>query len=550
MNEMAPLPKGMTDLASAEVKLGRTRTWGGLETKNHYGPDDVRRNATDCEEPGQYPFTRGAYPKMYRSRMWTLRNIVGYGAPEDTRQGLERVLASGGTGVNVVVDPLTTQSIDADHPAFQAEVGLEGCSLPSVRDAEILLAGVDLTKVDVAWHWAGLAYPMAAACAVKKGHDLRDLQGSHMPDMLQQTLCGWGNDLFPAELAHIAAVDSVEYCTQTSPKWALGLPQAYDLRERGLSPAGEIAVGMAIVNQTVADLVKRGVSVDAVAPSLAWVSTSDIDFFEEIAKFRALRRVWARTMKERFGAGDPRSMRLRIACHTSGKSLVYKQPLNNLTRVAIQSLAAILGGVQSLEACTYDEPICVPTHEARDLATRTQQILANEVGAARTADPLGGSYYVEALTDQVEAEAMRMLGEIESRGLVKAIADGYVESLMDDYNLEFQRELDDQERVVIGLNKFVPDEEEAPRRFSFDPANTERHVARFVEMKTTRDHARHLESLKALYRTTREGTNPTQGMIDALVADASVGEVWGTVRLARGLPYDPYRVLECPFDLN
>lgn len=240
------------------------------------------------------------------------------------------------------------------------------------------------------------------------------------------------------------------------------MPQAYDMRERGLTPAGEIAVGMAVINQTLTDLIARGLSVDQVAPSLAWVSTSDIDFFEEVAKFRALRRFWAKTMRERFGSQDVRAQRLRVACHTSGKSLVYKQPLNNLTRTAIQSLAALCGGVQSLEACTFDEPVCVPTHEARELATRQQQILANEVGAARVADPLGGSYYIEALTDQIEAAAIEMLAKIERIGVLRAVADGTIERMMDEQNLALQRELDDGERIMVGVNRYVPAEEPSP----------------------------------------------------------------------------------------
>jgi len=533
-------------LENLEIKLSRTKSWGGLEAKPFYGPADAAHGYEG--DPGEYPYTRGAYPKMYRSRMWTLRNIVGYGAPEDTREGLEKVLAAGGGGVSIVVDPLTTQSIDPDHPAFAPEVGLEGCSLPTSRDIDRLLHGVDLAKVDTAWHWAAMAYPMVAAVHVKRGQSLATLQGSNMPDMLQETMCGWGQDLIPAALGHQTTVDEIEFCVKNSPRWALGMPQAYDLRERGLSPAGEIAVGMAMINKTLEDLVARGMTADAVAASIAWVSTADIDFFEEVAKFRALRRTWARTLRERFGATDPRALRLRIACHTSGKSLVYKQPLNNLTRTAIQGFAALCGGVQSLEACTFDEPVCVPTHEARDLAIRQQQILANEVGAARVADPFGGSYYIEALTDEVEAEAMAILAKIEAVGLIEAVTSGMIEAMMDAYNLQTQRELDAGERIVVGLNKFVPAEDPPPTRFTFDPANTRAHVRRFAELKQQRDAVKWRESLLSLHRIARDGGNPLQAMIDAFIADASVAEVWGTVRVAHNHPYDPYKALTAPLD--
>ena len=532
-----------------EIKLSRTRSWSGLEAADAYGPSEPSPDyAEKLGDPGSYPFTRGAYPKMYRSRMWTLRNIVGYGAPEDTRAGIEMVLAAGGTGIGIVPDPLTTQSIDPDHPAFGPEVGLEGCSLPTLRDVDRLLDGIDLAKVDTAWHWAAMAYPLVASVHVKRGQPLATLQGSNMPDMLQETLCGWGQKLVPADLGHRTTVDEVEFSVRNSPRWALGMPQAYDLRERGLSPAGEIAVGMAIINKTMEDLIDRGLTVDEVAPSLAWVSTSDIDFFEEVAKFRALRRTWARTMKERFGSRDARAQRLRISCHTSGKSLVYKQPLNNLTRTAIQSLAALWGGVQSLEACTFDEPVCVPTHEARELATRQQQILANEVGAARVADPLGGSYYIEALTDQVEAAATEMLARIEAIGLIQAVTDGTIEAMMDAHNHQFQQELDSEERILVGVNKYVPEDDPAPTRFKFDRANTIKHLRRFSELKQQRDQQRWKASLGDLYAVARAGNNPMQAMIDAFIADASIGEIWGTVRVAHGYPYDPYGHIEAPLD--
>jgi len=351
----------------------------------------------------------------------------------------------------------------------------------------------------------------------------------------------------PADLAHQTTVDCIEYSARHSPRWSLGLPQSYDLRERGLTPVGEIAVGMAMVNQTLTDLGARGMSVDEVAPSLAWVSTADIDLFEEVAKFRALRRVWAHTMRDRFGARDPRSMRIRIACHTSGRSLTYQQPLNNLTRAAVQSLAALLGGVQSVETCTWDEPIGVPTHEARELATRTQQILAHEVGAARTADPLGGSWYVESLTDQIEADALELLRRIEDVGIVKAVQDGTIEQMMDEHNHTLQRELESGERIIVGVNRFSPETESVPKRFSIDRASIDAHVRRFVEAKAQRDMDLLSRRIATLYDVAGRGDNPHDAMIDALLADGTIGEVWGTVRMAHGYPYDPFRVLESPF---
>ena len=536
-------------IEDVSVKLSRTATWSGIETQASYGPDDASATdyARDLGDPGQYPYTRGAYAQMYRSRMWTLRNIVGYGAPEDTREGIENALKMGSAGINIVLDTLSQEAIDPDHPMLSADAGREGCSLPTVHDLEVLLHGIDVTQTDVAWHSTMMVYPLVVAMAKKQGKDLSKLQGSHMPDHLQLRLGGWGEAIVPAALGHRTTVDCIEYSVKHSPRWSLGCPQAYDLRERGLSASGEIAVGMAIVMQTLRDLAARGTSVDEVAPSMAWVSASDIDLFEEVAKFRALRRIWARTMKETFGAQDARSLRLRVACHTAGRSLVYPQPLNNLTRAAMQTLAALLGGVQSVETCTYDEPICIPTEEARELATRTQQILAHEIGAARVADPLGGSYYVESLTNQVEAEALTMLAKIEDLGLIKAVEDGTIESWMDDYNYRQKRELDRGERIIVGVNRFKPQNEAPPKRFSFDPSRMEAHVRNFKERQSARDRPLLNERIHALWRVAQRRENAHPAMIEALMADASIGEVWGTVRAASGLSYDPFNAVQAPF---
>lgn len=541
-----------TPLDPQEVKLSRTATWSGLETDDFYAPPGGGDAAYRARvgDPGQYPFTRGSYPRMYRSRMWTLRNIVGYGSPEDTLEGIHQSLAGGSTGINIVFDVPTQQGIDPDHPAFGMEVGLEGCSIPSAPDMERVLADIDVTRTDVAWHATLFAYTLVAATAKRRGIPLDRIQGSHMPDHLQQTLSGWGTHIVPTDLAHRATVDCVEYCVTNSPRWALGMPQAYDLRERGATPAAEIAFGMAIINQTMTDLIARGLTVDQVAPSIAWVSTADVDFFEEVAKFRALRRMWATTMRERFGAQDPRSMRLRVACHTSGKSLVFQQPINNITRAALQSFAALCGGVQSLEACTYDEPISIPTEEAREIATRTQQILAHEVGAARVADPLGGSYYVEALTDAMEADARTLLAQIEEQGLLNAVENGFIEGWMDDANLRFEEELEAGSRLQVGKNCFQTQDSTIPPRFAFNPANTQDHIERFKAMKRDRDQNATQAALQRLYDDVRAGRNMQPGMIDAFLALASIGEAWGVVRMGMGHSYDAYRTIDCPFALR
>ena len=403
-----------------------------------------------------------------------------------------------------------------------------------------------MTQTDIAWHATVLLYPMVVALARRQGLDETKIQGSHMPDHVQLTLTGYGERIMPARLARRATVDVLEYVARHSPRWACGFPQAYNLRERGLTPVQEIAVGMAIVGQAFGDLAERGVSADDVAPVLAWVSTSDIDLFEEVAKYRALRRIWARTMKDRFGAVDPRSMRLRIACHTSGRSLTHQQPMNNVVRATVQSLAAILGGVQSLEACTWDEPISIPSHEARELATRTQQVLAHEAGVARVADPLGGSWYVEALTDEVETKALALLQEIEAKGLQEVIESGWLETLMDDGNAQREHELAAGERVLVGVNAFRRDEPDPHGRFSFDTSSVQGHIDRFVQRKVDRDHDALVSALTQLRDTAAAGKNCVEEMVGAFLAEATVGEVWGTFRKALGFPYDPFGMAVSP----
>ncbi|KAA9164514.1 methylmalonyl-CoA mutase [Amycolatopsis acidicola] len=544
-------PGGKTIIPPVSLKLSRTTTWSDIETKPVYKPEDTTGTYEEkLGNPGEYPFTRGSFPQMYRSRMWTLRNIVGYGTAADTREGIEMARRAGQAGFNVVLDTVSGIGVDPDHPALEAEVGLDGCSIGHLDDLDVLFDGIDPTETDVAWHATHNIYPLMVAFAKQKGYDLAKLQGSHMPDYLKYNLDGGGEKFMSPELSHRMAIDTVEYAVRNTPKWALGYPQVYNIRERGITPATEIALGLAIAATTFQDLAERGLSVDEIAPSMAWVSTSDIDFFEEVAKFRALRRMWARMVKERFGGTNPRAMRLRIAVHTSGRSLVYQQPLNNLTRTAIETLAALAGGVQSVETCTYDEPVSIPTHEARELSIRQQLILAHEVGAARTADPLGGSYYVEWLTDKLEEDALAIQVKLEEKGIVKSVEDGSFEALMDEYNLKRQEEIDNGERILIGVNAFVPESEPEPQRFTFDGAPVKDYVQEFRAKKARRDLPRLVARMRDVFDSVRDGRNTQPAMVEAFLAGATVGEMSGVLRQASGMQYDPYLVLESPFDFE
>jgi methylmalonyl-CoA mutase, N-terminal domain len=539
------------DVGEVSIRLSRTATLSGIETDAFYAPAEKSEEYLEkLGDPGQFPFTRGSFPEMYRSRMWTLRNIVGYGSPEDTADAVAASVRAGSAAVDVVFDVVSTQGLDPDHPVLRSDVGLEGASVSSLNDLDRLLRDIDVTKTDVAWHITYMIYPMVVAHARRHGLPLAEVHGSHMPDYLRINVDGGGEKFFSARFGQRMGADTLEFATRNTPRWAAGLPQAYNLRERGCTPALEIAVGMAIARTTFGDLIDRGIAVDDVAPHLAWVSTADIDLFEEVAKFRALRRMWARMMRDEFGATGQRSMRLRIACHTSGRSLVYQRAMNNVTRAAIQTLAAILGGVQSVETCTYDEPISIPTPEARELATFTQLILAHEVGAARTADPLGGSYYVEALTDEVEKRARELLAAIEEHGLLKGIEDGWLEGLMDEENFRRDAEIQSGERLVIGVNAFRPADEERPPRFKVNQVSVDAHIQRFIEEKAARDVESVKQALQGVFDSVRGDRNTQDAMADAYLAGATSGEISGTQRLACGMQYDPFGAVPAPFSFD
>lgn len=530
------------------MRLSRTRTFSGLETQPSYGPADVADQdyAKDLGDPGEFPFTRGSFPLMYRSRMWTHRNIVGYGTPADTRAGYERALKAGSAGIDIVWDSPSQGGIDPDHPMARPDIGTDGCSVACVDHLADLLEGIDVTQTDIAWHVTATIYPMLGALLKRQGKSFADLQGSHMPDYLITNPKGFGERLMPARLAHRMAVDTLEHVANHAPKWACGFPQTYTARQRGVIAGGELAVGFAIVRKTLDDLLSRGVDIDKVAPRMAWVSPGNIDLFEDVAKFRALRRMWSRMLVDRYGSTNVRSQRLRVACHTDGRALTYQRPLNNLMRATVQSLAAILGGVQSLETCTFDEAISIPTHEARELAIATQQILIHETGVARVADPLGGSFYIESLTDRVEAQAFELLEKIEERGIIEAIESGWLEEMCDEVNDRIDDEMASGDFIMVGVNAYKAENEEVPVRFEFDTAPMGEHLTDFATWRGSRDMGRLRAALTNLASTVTGGGNVIPAMIDAFDADGTVGEVWGTFREASGYAYDPFGTVESP----
>ena len=465
---------GENDILKAYFeKLETPATWSGLPTKPFYGPEDGAGldYHRDLGDPGEFPYARGVHADMYRGRLWTKREVCGFGSAGDTNQRLRFQISQGVSGLSIIGDNNSSLTIDADHPMATLEAGLQGVSVSSLRDMEDLFEGIPIDKVSVSFDLSGLNciawMAMYAAVAEKRGVDLAELRGTIQNDTLHFQFCGFGNSC-PVDLGLKSSVDIIEFCARHMPKWYTGNANLYDMRENGLDAPQEVAFGLSLASAYIEKAIERGLNVDDIAPRRAFYCSGHIDFFEEIAKLRAARRMWARLMRDRFGAKDPRSLQFRFGVHTAGVSLYPAQPLNNAIRVAYEALAAVLAGAQSIHTCSYDEPIGLPTETSQTLAIRTQQIIAYETGAARVADPLGGSWYVENLTNQIEGKAHEIMAEIERQGgMVAAIKSGWVLREIESAALRRQTELESGEKIVVGTNAFQTEREtQRPAEFT------------------------------------------------------------------------------------
>ncbi|MDP6347447.1 MAG: methylmalonyl-CoA mutase family protein [Dehalococcoidia bacterium] len=539
-------------------KPKRPSTWSGLPLKEFYGPPDVARvdYGQDVGNPGEYPLTRGIHKDMYRGRYWTRREVSGFGLPEESNRRLRFHMEEGASGLSVIFDLPVQMGLDADHPKARGEVGVQGAPINTFRDMDTLLQDIPLDKITMSFDESvslccAVTLAQYVAVAQKQGVDPSNLRGTIQNDSLHIRYCGFGIST-PVDLSVKMSVDIIEYCTRHMPSWNTININLYDLRETGINAPQEIAFGLSMASSYIEETLKRGLSVDDFAPRMAFYCSSHVDFFEEIAKLRAARKLWARIMKERFGAKDPRSWRFRFGVHTAGCSLVPQQPLNNAIRVAYQALAAVLGGAQSLHCCSYDEPICLPTETSNRLALRTQQMLAFETGVANVADPLGGSYYVESLTRQVEEEAERLLEEIDGMGgAIAAAKSAWFDREIDKAALKYQQEVESGEKTVVGVNAFVqPPDTETPGGVLRIATDTEEEmVRRLRELKETRDQTRLRKTIDELRRHAEMGEreNLIPFVLDAVKADASMAEVIGTIRQAYGMSYDPLEVVQSPF---
>ena len=522
----------------------RFESLSGLPLKPVYTPADLTgwRYDDKLGAPGQYPFTRGPYPTMYRGKRWTMRMFAGFGRPEDTNARFSYLLEQGQTGLSTAFDMPALMGYDADHPRARGEVGKEGVSISTLADMERLFDGIPLGDVTTSMTincTASIALAMYLAVADKRGIGWDRLGGTMQNDMLKEFIAQkeW---ICPVEPAVRIVVDMIEFTSRHVPKFNPVSISGYHIREAGATAVQELAFTLADGIGYVRACVERGLDVDAFAPRLSFFFDIHNDFFEEIAKLRAARRIWATVMKERFHATKPESMRLRTHTQTAGVSATAQQPLNNVARVALQALAAVLGGAQSLHTNSYDETWALPTEEAVTVALRTQQIIAEETHVPHTIDPLGGSYFLETLTDRMEAAAMDYIRKIDALGgILRAIDAGYPQQEIADAAYRYQIMEDRGEKVVVGVNRYAMAEERGISYLRIDERVELEQIERVRAVKAARDMKRVEKRLKQLADTCRDGANVMPVLIDAVRDGASLGEVSDVYRQVFGLYREP-----------
>jgi len=512
----------------------------GIPIKRLYTPEDAEAldYMRDMGFPGEYPFLRGVHATMYRGRLWTMRLFAGFGTAADTNQRFKYLLNEGESGLSTAFDYPTIMGYDSDHQMARGEVGICGVAISSLRDMEVLFDGIPLDKVTTSMTINGPA-PMLLAMYVavgdKQGVPRDKLGGTTQNDNLKeffaQKLC-----IFPPKPSVKLTTDIIEYCARHLPKWNPVSISGYHIREAGANAVQELAFTLYDGISYVESTLQRGLKVDDFAHRLSFFFASHNDFFEEIAKFRAARRLWARIMKERFHAKNPRSMWMRMHIQTSGCTLTAQQPLNNIIRTTTQALAAVLGGTQSLHTNSFDEALCLPSEEAVTVALRTQQILANESGLANTADPLGGSYYIEALTNEMERKAMDYIQKVdEMGGAIVAIEKGFFQKEIADSAYKYQKETDEKKRTIVGVNDYTTKEEKCPIELSrIDPKVEQQQVANLQKLRRERNNKKAKETLEKLHYAAQKDENLMPTIIEAIKSYATIGEITEVLRQVYG----------------
>ena len=505
------------------------------DARRFYTPNDVDNvdYLGDIGFPGEYPFTRGVQPTMYRGRLWTMRQYAGFGTPEETNERFRELLANGQTGLSVAFDLPTPTGYDSDHAMAAGEVGQVGVAVDSLADMETLFEGIPLDGISTSMTInapAPIIVAMYIVAAEKQGHEPSVITGTAQNDVLKEYVAR-GTYIFPPGPSVRFAADLINYCAREAPRFNSISVSGYHIREAGSTAAQEVAFSFANAFAYLDRSIAQGATVDEVAPRISWIFNTHNYFFEEVAKFRALRRMWARAMKERYGATNPNAMTLRTHTQTGGSTLTAQQPLNNLTRSAVQALAAVLGGVQSLALSCYDEALALPTEEAQQLALRSQQIIAEETGAADTVDPLAGSYYVEWLTGELETQAQSILDRVEDiGGSVAAIEGGYMQSEIQEASVAYQREVESGERIVVGVNQYIDEDEDATPIFRPNTTVIDAQLKRLARVRGARDEAAVGSSLAGLREAARGDAGLMEPVLDAVRSYATLGEMCGVLR--------------------
>ncbi len=506
-------------------------TVSSLEIDRLYTAEDLGPDWDSADRlgfPGEYPYTRGIHPTMYRGRLWTMRQFAGFGSAEDTNRRFKYLLEHGQTGLSVAFDLPTLMGRDSDDALARGEVGKEGVAVDTLADMETLFEGIPLDRVSTSMTInapAAVIFCMYLAVAEKQGVPFEKLTGTLQNDILKEYIAQkeW---IYPPRPSMRIITDLMSFCARSVPKWNTISISGYHIREAGSTAVQELAFTIADGIGYVRAGIDAGLDVDAFAPRLSFFWNSHNDFFEEICKMRAARRMWARIMRERFGAKDPRSWTCRFHTQTAGFSLTAQQPYNNVVRVAIQALAAVLGGTQSLHTNSLDETLALPSEEAVTIALRTQQIIAEESGVANTIDPLGGSYFVEALTDRMEREAMDYIERIDRQGgIVASIETGFPQKEIADAAYRYQRQVDDGAKTVVGVNRYGMAERSRPETLKVGPEVEEAQLRRLEEIKARRDASRLEASLAAMRRGAEGDENLLPLMLDAVREYATVQEI-------------------------
>ncbi|HTZ05328.1 MAG TPA: methylmalonyl-CoA mutase family protein [Gaiellaceae bacterium] len=513
-------------------------TMSGIENEPLYGPGGVDYDR-DLGYPGTYPFTRGVYPSMYRGRLWTMRQFAGFGTPEETNERFRYLLDHGQTGLSTAFDMPTLMGYDSDHPRSLGEVGREGVAVDSLEDMETLFAGIPLGAVSTSMTInspAAILLAFYACVGEEQGVPPAELRGTVQTDILKEYIAQkeW---IFPPEPSLRLVVDMIEWCAREMPLMHPVSISGYHIREAGSTAAQELAFTLADGFAYVDACLERGLDVDDFAPRLSFFFNAHLDFFEEIAKYRAARRIWARELRERYGAQNPRSWLMRFHTQTAGVSLTAQQPEVNLIRTAIEALAAVLGGTQSLHTNSFDEALALPTEHAVRLALRTQQVIAHETGVVNTIDPLGGSYYLEQLTNELERQAYDYFGRIEKLGgVIPAIKDNFFQREIAEASFRYQSEVEREERIIVGVNRYQVEEEQQVEILRIDHALETKQVARVQALRARRDSAA-VES--ALARLREDAAHPDRSLmppiLDAARAYVTMGEMCDALREVWGV---------------